>query len=124
MKKVLLIGSCLVLSLLARSAHAAVWYWDPESAFSYTGNANGYTGNMSQTWENAKWASSYIGTSSPKNWVEGDAAGFSTGSGIATPAFTITMNANHTVAGFFRRVPLSELFHSDHHWHRDNNLGG
>jgi len=37
----------------------------------------------------------------PVNFVENEALLFACNSGTGTPAFTVTMNANHTVAGFF-----------------------
>src|SRR5205823_4174125 len=41
------------------------------------------------------------GLGAPTNWVEGRAACFGVHTGIGTPTYTITMNANHIVAGFF-----------------------
>jgi hypothetical protein len=56
MKKTLLICSCLALSLLARSVHASVNYWDPEGTYSYAGSgSNGDTASLSSIWENKKW---------------------------------------------------------------------
>ncbi|MEY2427975.1 MAG: fibronectin-binding autotransporter adhesin [Verrucomicrobiota bacterium] len=79
------------------AAKSAIYYWDPQG----TSGANPYTGSMSETWENAKWSYLNFGMGAPTNWVEGKAACFGIHTGIGTPAYTVTMNANHVVAGFF-----------------------
>jgi autotransporter-associated beta strand protein/uncharacterized repeat protein (TIGR03803 family) len=95
----------LGFGLLANHAGAAVTTWDPQGTVTSPVYCNGpcwYTGNLSQTWENNEWdTANETGTATPVNWVEGTAALFAVNSGTGTPAFTITMNANHTVAGIF-----------------------
>jgi len=58
---------------------------------------------MNGTWENSDWSTSQSegGLTTPKAWVENTAAVFAVNSGSSTPAFTVTMNSTHTVAGFF-----------------------
>ncbi len=97
MKKIALLCSCLGLSLLANNAGAAVDYWDPQG----TTGANPHTGDMTGTWESTLWSTTSAGVSSTTAWAEGAAAAFSVHSGTGTPAFVVTMNANHTIAGFF-----------------------
>jgi autotransporter-associated beta strand protein len=98
MKKFILTGSCLILSLLAaNNASAAVDYWDPQG----TTGANPETTSLSGTWENADWSTSSSGVATPGAWVETDAACFAIHTGLGSPAFTVTMTSNHTVAGFF-----------------------
>src|ERR1039458_1308459 len=89
----------LLFCLVANHAGAAITTWDPQGS----NTQNFYTGNMSGTWENALWSTltSEGGMATPVNWVEGTAALFAVNSGTGTPAFTVTMNANHTVAGIF-----------------------
>ena len=79
------------------AAKSTIYYWDPQG----TTGANPYTGSMTGTWENAKWSYLNFGMAAPTNWVEGKAACFGIHTGIGTPAYTVTMNANHIVAGFF-----------------------
>ncbi len=90
-------GLCLLFGLLANHAQAGLDYWDPQG----TTGSNPYTGDMSGTWENSLWSTSSGGSATPTAWVEGDAAVFAVASGAGTPAFTVTMNKNHTVAGVF-----------------------
>jgi autotransporter-associated beta strand protein len=88
----------LAATMLATASTAStIYYWDPQG----TNGANPYTGSMSQTWENAKWSYGATGLGSPVNWTEGKAACFGVHTGNGTPAYTITMNADHVVAGFF-----------------------
>lgn len=79
------------------SGSGAIYYWDPQG----TTGANPYTGSMTGTWETAKWTGSSAGQASPIAWVEGKAACFGVNTGNGTPAYTVTMNSNHVVAGFF-----------------------
>ncbi len=72
-------------------------YWDPQGQ----SGGNPYTGSMSGTWEGNSWSTSTGGASNPTTWTEGNAAGFAVHAGSGTPAFTVTMGSNHTVAGFF-----------------------
>jgi autotransporter-associated beta strand protein len=89
----------LVFTLLANHARATITTWDPQG----TATQSPYKSSLSQTWENAEWstATSEGGVATPVNWVEGTSALFAVNSGTGTPAFTVTMNANHTVAGIF-----------------------
>jgi len=88
---------CVLASLLANRAGAAVTTWDPQGS-----NAqNPYKGSLSGTWENNSWSTSQTGQGTPQAWLENTAAQFAVHSGTGTPAFTVTMNANHTVAGMF-----------------------
>ncbi len=79
------------------SGSGAIYYWDPQAN---TGSIP-FTGSLTGTWETSDWSSSPGGQASPFAWVEGKAACFAANSGTGTPAFTLTMNANHVVAGFF-----------------------
>src|ERR1035441_2831891 len=90
----------LAFALLANHAGATVTTWDPQGASTQSPY---YTGHLDGTWENASWAAgdTGVGQASPVNFVEGDAAEFAVNSGTGTPAFTVTMNANHTVAGIY-----------------------
>ena len=77
---------------------AAVTYWDPQGPWS----SGTYTGNLSGTWENKSWSTNYQGAGvSPTNWIESSAACFGVGTALGTPAFSVLMNANHTVGGIF-----------------------
>src|ERR1019366_9338263 len=107
----------LVVALLANHARAAVTYWDPEGTYTgipatYIGQVSSQTppfpGTLAGTWETASWSTAGGGQATPVAWVESIAACFAVGAGAtnsgsaaSTTAFTITMNANHTVAGFF-----------------------
>jgi hexosaminidase len=85
--------SSLIWLLLAHNGLGAVTTWDPQ------GMGTAQPGNG--TWENASWSTSETGQATPVGWVEGTAALFATGSSTNTPAFTVTMNSSHTVAGVF-----------------------
>ena len=87
----------LCLGLMPNAAKAAVDYWDPQG----TTGANPYTGSMTGTWENSLWSTSSGGSASPTAWVETDAAVFGVHTGAGTPAFTVTMDENHEIAGVF-----------------------
>src|ERR1035437_4413009 len=109
----------LVVALLANHARAAVVCWDPEGTYTgipatYIGQPSSVTppfpGTLAGTWETASWDTSAAraGLAAPVAWVESSAACFAIGAGAtntgvasSTTAFTMTMNANHTVAGFF-----------------------
>ncbi len=56
---------------------------------------------MTGTWETTKWSYGPSGLATPVGWVNGKAAVFGVHTGSGTPAFTVTMNSSHTVAGFF-----------------------
>ncbi len=83
--------------LATPSASSAIFYWDPQG----TTGSNPYSNSMTGTWESSKWAFGSAGLASPTNWVDGKAACFGVHTGIGTPAYTITMNSSHVVAGFF-----------------------
>src|SRR5437016_9912702 len=87
----------LFLAFCAVSAQAAVSYWDP------LGTTCPLTclSHLDGTWETASWTTTGTGQATPVAWVEGNAACFAVGTGNGTPAFTVTMNANHNVAGVF-----------------------
>ena len=126
--KYILLTCSLMVCFLASQVRAAVTYWDPEgnlgSYATYTGQATSVTppvpGTLTGTWENTMWSTNTSGATgapadkgqaAPVHFVEGYAAVFAVGAGAtnsgvssSTTAFTITMNANHTVAGFFDGV--------------------
>ena len=87
---------CLLGTLAARNAGATLSYWDP----------NGTTPSLTPngTWENNVWAPSATPTASLGTFIEGAAAAFTTtnttGNGT-NGTFTVTVNANHTIAGIF-----------------------
>jgi autotransporter-associated beta strand protein len=83
--------------LATASTNSTIYYWDPQG----TTGGNPYTGSMSGTWENAKWSYSSVGLATPVNWTDGKAACFGVHTGNGTPAYIITMNSSHVVAGFF-----------------------
>ncbi|PWU11385.1 MAG: hypothetical protein C5B50_23400 [Verrucomicrobia bacterium] len=95
--RILWLGLLLLVGQRPSLTHAAVTYWDPQG----TTGGNPYTGNMSGTWENASWSTASGGLATPVNWNEGTAACFGVNTGNGTPAFTVTMNANHTISGVF-----------------------
>src|SRR5437868_4938696 len=90
-------ASSLSSMIAGASTNSTIFYWDPQG----TTGANPYTGSMSGTWENAKWSYGASGLASPVNWVDGKAACFGVHTGLGTPAYTVTMNSSHVVAGFF-----------------------
>ncbi|HZM01730.1 MAG TPA: MBG domain-containing protein, partial [Candidatus Saccharimonadales bacterium] len=94
-----LIGLCsaVILILSAVQIKAAVIYWDPQG----TTGANPVLTSLTGIWESALWSTSSSGLATPVAWTESSAACFAVHTGIGTPAFTVTMNGNHTVAGFF-----------------------
>ena len=80
------------------STNSAIYSWDPQG----TSGSNPYTGSMTGTWESSKWCYGYTtGLSSPASWADGKAACFGMHTGSGTPAYTVTMNSSHVVAGFF-----------------------
>jgi autotransporter-associated beta strand protein len=83
--------------LATASTNSTIYYWDPQG----TAGANPYTGSMTGTWENAKWSYGASGLASTVGWTDGKAACFGVHTGIGTPAYTVTMNSSHVVAGFF-----------------------
>ena len=90
--------SSLQSSMLATtSSSSKIYYWDPQG----TSGANPYTGSMTGTWENNDWAYGSAGQASLVGWTDGKAACFGVHTGKGTPAYTVTMNSSHVVAGFF-----------------------
>ncbi len=83
--------------LATASASSKIFYWDPQG----TTGANPYTGSMSGSWENNSWAFGSTGLASPVGWLDGKATVFGVHTGSGTPAYTVTMNSSHVVAGFF-----------------------
>jgi autotransporter-associated beta strand protein len=91
-------SASLVSTMIATaSTNSAIFYWDPQA----TGGADPYTGTMTGTWENNQWSYGPSGLASPVGWVGGKAACFGVHTGAGTPAYTVTMNSSHVVAGFF-----------------------
>src|SRR5579883_1391860 len=89
---------CLFAIILIRPANAVTfYYWDPQG----TTAGNPYTGNMSGVWESNLWSTSSAGQSNTIPWVDGGLASFGVHTGNSTPAYTVTMNNSHTVAGVF-----------------------
>jgi len=96
--KLLSITLCVSFSLLAQPAWATVTTWDPQALNTQSPYS---TLHLDGTWEDNNWSTSQTGQAAPQAWVENTAAQFAVNSGSGTPAFTVTMNANHTVAGMF-----------------------
>ena len=78
------------------SLSAGIITWDPQGTTDQC-----LTDSLSGTWEGNNWSTSETGQATPGAWPEGNAAVFAVASGTGTPAFVVTMNANHTVAGIF-----------------------
>ena len=88
----------LIFALFTNHAGAAFTTWDPQGA----NPQNPYTGSLTGTWESTSWdTTDQLGTSSLSPWVESTTAIFAVNSGTGTPAFTVTMNSSHTVAGIY-----------------------
>src|SRR5438270_5926900 len=84
----------VIASLTINKTQAANKFWDP--------NGTTVNQNDSSLWESAKWATSATPTATLVNFVDGDAALFSAGAATLTNGnYTVTANANHTVAGLF-----------------------
>jgi len=88
--------TALVLGLANSTATAAVTYWDPKGV-----QAVPYTGDLTGTWESNVWSTASGGSATGVAWIDSTAACFGVGTGKGTPAFTVTVNSNHIVAGFF-----------------------
>ena len=58
------------------------------------------------------------GLAGPTDWVDGKAACFGVHTGTGTPAYTVTMNSSHVVAGFFDGALAPERLRRNHHWLR------
>jgi len=86
----------LVLSLLVNQAKAQP-YFDANGATT----GSGVTTNGSYSWESAVWSTSPLGTAATINWVDGTFAIFAAGTDAVALDYTVTANANHTVAGMF-----------------------
>ena len=90
---------CLLLSLLAKQAEAAVYYWDPNGTTSVGGNSTWDT--TSKLWSTA---STQVASSALVAWAAGDAACFCAGpTGSASEGtFTVTVNAaNISIGGIY-----------------------
>ena len=101
----------LAFCLLAQHAQAGISYWDPQGTVTTPNSCNGtcwYTGNLAQTWENSEWSTASGGVASPVAWTEGNLPVFAVHSGTGTPAFTVTMNANHTCGGIYNGISASD----------------
>jgi autotransporter-associated beta strand protein len=85
----------LIAGLSTVEVKAALTYWDPLAGSGTT--TSDYTG----TWENTSWAAGTASLASQTAWVDATAAAFTAGASTASPAFTVTMNSMHTVAGVF-----------------------
>ncbi|MGZ5506583.1 MAG: beta strand repeat-containing protein, partial [Limisphaerales bacterium] len=99
-----IVASALLLKCAAvLPVHAAFTTWDPFGlSFSGKTNASGYVNvDYSGSWEGNNWSTSQTGQAAPGAWVENTACVIGVNTGLGTPPFTITMNANHTVAGIF-----------------------
>jgi fibronectin-binding autotransporter adhesin len=85
--------------LATTSSSSKIYYWDPQGQqFA----ANPYTGSMTGTWENNDWSyGSSPAMASPVGWTDGKAVCFGVNTGTGTPAYTVTVNSSHVVAGFF-----------------------
>ncbi|PWU09214.1 MAG: hypothetical protein C5B50_27820 [Verrucomicrobia bacterium] len=94
---------CLGLVLVANLCKATVMFWDPQG----TNGPNPYIFDLSGNWEDYSWSTSGNGTNSPLPWIEGAAACFGVGTGNGTPAFSVYMATNHTVAGMFVGSPAA-----------------
>src|ERR1035438_6662752 len=88
----------LLFCLLANQAKAGLTTWDPQALNTQSPYS---TLHLDGTWEGNNWSTSQNGQAAPGAWVEGNAAVFAVNTGTGTPAFTVTMNANHTVGGMF-----------------------
>src|SRR5581483_4431406 len=83
---------CLAFSLLAHNAVATLNWWDP------TGTT--VSANPTGSWEGSVWSTASTLTATPTPFAEGVAAAFAAGTG-ATGTYTVTVGANHTIAGVF-----------------------
>jgi fibronectin-binding autotransporter adhesin len=94
------ISACLSLLplVVATPGSGATYYWDPEGVYA-SPPVPAYSGSMSGLWENSLWSTAPGGQSSGIAWADGNLAVFGVGTGLATPAFTVTMNSDHTIAG-------------------------
>ncbi|MGZ4972049.1 MAG: beta strand repeat-containing protein, partial [Limisphaerales bacterium] len=90
-----------VLAIVPNAAHAQRSYWDPGGAT--------VANTSSATWENALWQTVASGSSPAPSgtglttFTETGLCGFicTNGTGAVLGTYTVTMNANHTVAGIF-----------------------
>lgn len=90
-------GTSLTSVTATATTNSTIYYWDPQG----TAGSNPYSNSMTGTWEQSKWSYGSAGLATPVAWTEGKAACFGVHTGIGTPAYTITMNSSHVVAGFF-----------------------
>ena len=89
--------------LLAHHAGAVWATWDPQGTSTTANDVGGWwAGDLSGTWESSAWSTLQTQfAETPVPYVEGSAVIFAIGSGTGTPIFTVTMSANHTVAGIY-----------------------
>lgn len=103
MRKFIFLCWCLSLAFLGNNAKAQVTnlFFDING----TTTGSGVTGSGPYIWETASfWNTNALGTSpGVQSWFEGNFPEFSAGSD-ATGSYTVTANANHTVAGMLQRT--------------------
>lgn len=88
----------LLFGLLGNARAQTFTTWDPQG----TNGLDPYTGSLSGSWEGSNWDPlNETGTNSPVAWVEDTTALFGANTGVGTPAFIVTMNSGHTVAGIY-----------------------
>lgn len=90
-------GLCLLVSLLANNTKAATNFF-----FDQNGTTAGY--GSSGSWDDANWATASGGTLATGNWVAGGFARF-----FSTGAYTVTVNADESMAGLYDTVSGSTL---------------
>ena len=98
--KSLFCSCCLSLALLAGNVQGAApnLYWDINGATTGAGGAT-----PSGLWEGANWSTDSTGASATGNWVEGGFPRFAAGTD-ATGSYTVTANADHTIAGMLHQT--------------------
>src|SRR5580698_7727847 len=94
LSRVFVTALIFAVALPSNRAEAA-YVWDPQGA----NPQNPYLGSLTGSWETTNWTidANLSGTANTTNWVEGNTALFAVNVGSGTPAFTVTMNSNHTV---------------------------
>ena len=85
-------GLCLFFTVGTIPARAGINFWDPTGPLPVCAPAG--------TWENPSWAASSGLTASTGHFTEGSVVVFAAGT-VATCAYTVTANVNHTVAGIY-----------------------
>jgi autotransporter-associated beta strand protein len=88
----------LLFCLLSKASGQTFSTWNPQG----TNSQNPYLGSLSGTWETSNWdTTDQLGISPTVDWVESTTALFAVNTGVGTPAFIVTMNSGHTVAGIY-----------------------